>query len=85
MTDPASIPHELQAIAPDVAVPIRLVVAEGHKPYAMSRDLRKYHWVIKPFRYSSPEHLLARLRPDVIEVAEAKRVELAEERGDGDW
>lgn len=33
LTDPASIPHELEAFVPHVEVPVRLIIAEGHVPY----------------------------------------------------
>lgn len=85
LTEPASIPQELQAIAPDVAVPIRLIVQENHEPYSMSKDLKKHHWVIRPYRYSDKGDLLAHLKTHIIDVAEAKRVEIAENRADDDW
>lgn len=85
LTEPASIPQELQAVAPDVAVPIRLIVQEDHKPYSMSHDFKKYHWVIKPYRYSNLKDLLAHLKTHIIDVAEAKRVEIEESRTPDDW
>ena len=85
LTEPASIPQELQAIAPDVAVPIRLIVQEDHVPYSMSKDLKKYHWVIKPYRYSDLDDLLAHLKTHIIDVAEAKRIEIAESRLGDNW
>lgn len=85
LTEPSSIPQELQAIAPDVQVPIRLVIADGHQPYAMSRDLAKFDWVIKPYRYRDRQHLLDTLGSEVIDVAEAKRAEIARRRAASDW
>lgn len=77
ITDPASIPMELQAIAPDVAVPIRAIVQENHEPFGMMRDLtRKYHWVLEPYRYRDLDSLLANLAEEIIYPAEAKRQEL---------
>lgn len=80
LTEPSSLPQELQAVAPQVAVPIRLIIQEGHDPYAMATDLKKYHWVIKPYEYSGTPDLLADLQTQVVEVAEAKRRGIAEER-----
>jgi len=80
LTDPASIPQELQAIAPDVEVPIRLIIQEGEQPYSMSRDLMKYQWVIPPFRYLDAEQLLAELDAAIIAPAEAARREIARRR-----
>lgn len=85
LTDPASIPQELDAVAPHVEVPVRLIIAEGHKPYSMSKDLQKYHWVIRPYRYKGTKHLLATLGPEVIDVAEAKRIEIQRNRADREW
>ena len=45
LTDPASIPMELQAIAPDVAVPIRSLVQKDQEPFSMFGTLKKFHWV----------------------------------------
>jgi len=85
LTDPASIPQELQAIAPDVVVPIRLIIAAGQTPYSMSSDLRKYHWVLPPYRYTNETELLANLQREVIDVAEAKRIEIERARADANW
>jgi uncharacterized protein YjbI with pentapeptide repeats len=77
LTDPRSIPQEIQAIAPDVAVPIQPVILAGQEPWSMFRDLRrKYHWVLKPYEYTDQQHLLATLS-DVLAPAEAKREELS--------
>lgn len=77
LTDPRSIPQELQAIAPDVAVPIQPVVLVGQEPWSMFADMRrKYHWVLEPYEYANQEALLGALG-DVIRPAEAKRAELS--------
>ncbi len=85
LTEPSSIPQELYAIAPDVAVPIRLIVHEDHEPYSMSKDLKKYHWVIKPYHYSNLDTLLANLQTHIIDVAESKRIEINKSRADDNW
>jgi len=85
LTEPASIPQELQAIVPHVAVPIRLIVEEGHKPYSMSRDLKKYDWVIKPHRYSGLDDLLGSLDVHVVAEAERIRRQIVAKRDDDDW
>jgi len=76
LTDPASIPMELQAIAPDVAVPILSLVQKGQKPFSMFGTLKKYHWVLPPYPYSDIDELLANLEDEIIAPAEAKRIEL---------
>lgn len=77
LTDPKSIPHEIQAIAPDVSVPIQPIIVAGQEPWSMFKDLRrKYHWVLEPYEYTDQQHLLETLS-DVIAPAEAKREELS--------
>ena len=85
LTDPASIPQELEATVPHVAVPVSLVILEGGRPYSMSVDLRKYSWVIKPFRYRDEHHLLESLDQEVIAPAEQKRAEIAKSREAEGW
>lgn len=85
LTDPASIPQELQAIAPDVAVPIRLILENGKVPYSMAKDLKKYQWVIKPYRYNDLDDLLNNLETNVINVAEEARIKINKLRSDDDW
>jgi hypothetical protein len=85
LTDPASIAQELEATVPHVAVPVCLIIAEGSKPYSMSADLRKYPWVIKPFRYLDQKHLLSSLDREIVAAAEQKRAEIAKNRETGGW
>ena len=78
VTEPRSIPQELQAIVPDLAVPVQPLLLEGSSgEYAMFADLRrKYHWVLATFEYSSLSSLHLSLIEKVIEPAEAKVKEL---------
>jgi uncharacterized protein YjbI with pentapeptide repeats len=77
LTDPKSIPQEILAIAPDIAVPIQPIIQADQEPWSMFRDLRrKYHWVLEPYEYTDQQHLLSRLS-DVLAPAEAKREELS--------
>jgi hypothetical protein len=80
LTDPASIPMELQAIAPEVAVPIRPLVQKDQTPFSMFGTLKKFHWVLPPYSYSSIDDLLANLQSEIIAPAEAKRRELRADR-----
>jgi uncharacterized protein YjbI with pentapeptide repeats len=74
LTDPSSIPLELQAIVPDVAVPVVPILSSfSVGPFAMFRDLaRKYHWVLPIHRYADLNDLLATLPSKVIDVAVTK-------------
>jgi uncharacterized protein YjbI with pentapeptide repeats len=72
LTEPSSIPQELQAIVPEVAVPVQPII-EGQQPYSMFRDLSKYDWLLEVHRYSGVDDLLASLEQKVIASAEAMR------------
>jgi hypothetical protein len=77
LTDPSSIPQELQAIIPTLAVPVQPVLLEGKREHAMFIDfLKTYHWVLPVHYYLDQAHLLATLNEQVIEPAEQKAQEL---------
>jgi len=77
ITEPRSIPQELQAIVPGLAVPVQPLLLEGSAgEYGMFQDLMKYDWVLEVHRYDSLEGLLASLGDRVIAPAEAKAKEL---------
>ncbi|HVB75253.1 MAG TPA: pentapeptide repeat-containing protein [Ktedonobacteraceae bacterium] len=77
LTDPSSIPQELYAIVPTLAVPVRPVLLEGKREYAMSLDLlTTYHWMLPIHFYRDQADLLATLKEQVIEPAERKAQEL---------
>jgi uncharacterized protein YjbI with pentapeptide repeats len=81
LTDPSSIPQELQAIIPSVRVPIQPLLLEGSSLYSMFKDFdpQDFHWVLPVYRYKEPEQLLATLAENVIAPAEEK-VKAMEER-----
>lgn len=77
LTDPSSIPQELQAIVPTLRVPVQPVLLEGKREYAMFVDfLEGYHWVLPIHYYRNLADLLATLKEHVIEPAERKAREL---------
>ena len=80
LTDPRSIPQELQAIIPSVRVPIQPVLLEGSSPYSMFKDFEDYPWVLPVYQYKKPEQLLATLADKVIAPAEGKAKALQERR-----
>jgi len=79
LTEPRSLPKELEAIVPTLAVPVQPVLA-GATPYGMFQDYWKYQWVLPVYRYESLEGLIASLGDQVITPAEAKVRELSERR-----
>jgi hypothetical protein len=79
LTEPSSIPKELEAIVPHLAAPVQPLL-EGERPYAMFKDYWKYDWVLPVHRYQGLEELLAALADKVIAPAEVKMNDLAEKR-----
>ena len=72
-----SIPQELFAIVPTLAIPVRPILLEGKKEYAMSVDLlTAYHWMLPIHWYKDQADLLNGLKEQVIEPAEQKAREL---------
>jgi uncharacterized protein YjbI with pentapeptide repeats len=80
LTDPSSIPKELEAIVPHLAVPVQPLLEGSSRPYAMFKDYWKYEWVLPPYQYDRLEPLLAALAERVIAPAEAKVKALEERR-----
>jgi hypothetical protein len=80
LTDPSSIPKELEAIVPSLAVPVQPLLEGSSRPYAMFKDYWKYDWVLPIYWYQGREPLLETLAEKVIAPAEAKVKALAERR-----
>jgi hypothetical protein len=80
LTDPSSIPKELEAIVPHLAVPVQPLIEGLSRPYAMFKDYWKYQWVLPVYWYEGLEQLLAALADKVIAPAEGKAKDLEEQR-----
>jgi uncharacterized protein YjbI with pentapeptide repeats len=80
LTEPSSLPKELEAIVPMLAVPVQPLLEGSTRPYAMFKDYWKYQWVLEVYRYNGLEELLTSLKEHVIEPAERKANELAKLR-----
>lgn len=80
LTEPSSIPQELQAIVPDLEVPVQPLLLEAKREYSMFVDFRKYHWVLPVFLYKDRESLMASLQDQIIEPVDRKARELAIEK-----
>jgi uncharacterized protein YjbI with pentapeptide repeats len=79
ITDPRSIPLELLAVVPDLAVPVQPLLLSGKDEFSMFIDLRKkYHWVLSTLQYEDLNDLLLLLADKVIMPAEQKAKELNE-------
>lgn len=79
LSEPSSIPKELEAIIPYVAMPVQPLL-QGDRPYAMFKDYWKYDWVLRVHRYADLPSLLGTLANKVIAPAEAKMNDLAGKR-----
>jgi len=79
LTEPSSIPKELEAIVPHLAAPVQ-PLREGDRPYAMFTDYWKYDWVLPVHRYDGLDALLGTLADKVIAPAEKKMKDLADKR-----
>ena len=51
LTDPVAYPQELQAIVPDLEVPMQPLLLEAKREYSMFVDFRKYDWVLPIYLY----------------------------------
>jgi hypothetical protein len=80
LTDPSSIPKELEAIVPGLAVPVQPLLEGASRTYSMFNDYWKYDWVLPVYRYEGLEPLLATLAEKVIAPAEGKVKALQERR-----
>ena len=80
LTEPSSIPKELEAIVPGLAVPVQPLIEGSARPFAMFKDYWKYEWVLPVYRYEGLEPLLAKLAEKVIAPAEGKVKALEERR-----
>jgi hypothetical protein len=80
LTDPSSIPQELQAVVPDLAVAVQPVLEIGKREHSMFVDFRKYPWVLPIHHYKDTNDLLASLGDKVIAPAEQKAKELEKRR-----
>jgi uncharacterized protein YjbI with pentapeptide repeats len=72
LTDPGSIPQELQAIVPALEVPVVPLLEETKRGYILFNDFRKYHWVLPIHFYRNQAHLVTKLDTEIIMSAEKK-------------
>lgn len=73
ITEPKSIPQELVSIVEQMpSLPVQPLLQAGHEPWAMYDHIKRYPWVLELCHYEDLETLLAALRPNIIEPAEAE-------------
>jgi hypothetical protein len=72
LTDPRSVPQELMAVVPTLpSVPVQPIIQADQEPWSMFADLRRYPWVLVPYRYASAESLIDAFDAYVLIPAEA--------------
>ena len=77
ITDPKSIPQELESIVPDhPSVPVQPLLASSATEFSMFEHFKRFPWVLKVHRYKDLDDLLASLEDKVIAPAEAKAKEM---------
>ena len=77
LTDATEVRLELAKIVPDLpSVPVQPLVLASSTDYVTFADIRRYHWVLEPFRYRDLSHAIASLPEMILKPAEAKVMEL---------
>jgi hypothetical protein len=70
ITNPRSVPLELQATVPDYMVPFVTILQRGQPAFGMFDDLpRKYHWALPLLEYNNADTLLAAFEHKVVAPA----------------
>ncbi|MBD2104994.1 pentapeptide repeat-containing protein [Leptolyngbya sp. FACHB-261] len=80
LTDPSSIPKELESFTEKFAIPVQPLIEGADREYSMFKDTWKYHWVLQIHRYQDLDDLLTSLREKIIAPAEAKATDLLRRR-----
>ena len=77
ITEPRSVPQELQAIVPIMSVPVKPILQRAEKEYGMFRDFAKYPWVLDVHHYEDSESLVKELSriADKVDSFVSKRIE----------
>lgn len=77
ITDPKSIPQELESIIPHLpSVPLQPLRLATTSEYGMFEHFKRYPWVLPTYVYESSEKLIAELKDKIVAPAEAKAHEL---------
>ncbi len=67
LSDPRSVPLELQAIIPGLMIPVVPIVQAGRTVFAMFQDLqRRYFWVLPPVAYADKNELAGHVEGAIL-------------------
>ncbi len=71
VTEPRSVPQELQRIVPDLpSVPVQPLIQEAAAEYGMFEHFRSYSWVLPAFAYRDQEHVVTAFSRAILDPAE---------------
>jgi len=73
ITDPSSIPKELELIVPKLAIPVQPLIEGSNTEYSMFKDYWKYPWVLPIYNYQNLDDLINSLLEKVITPLETER------------
>jgi hypothetical protein len=77
ITDPKSVPHELQRIVPALpSVPVQPLIARNNVAYSMFVDFGSYPTVLPPFVYDNDEELLSGIEERLLPSVRARLTEI---------
>lgn len=77
LTDPRSIPQELDSIVPTLpSVPVQPILESSQHVYGMYEHFTRYPWVLPTYLYTDEVSLLDSLKEHIIEPAEQKAKQL---------
>ena len=80
ITSVRSVPNELQAIIPNLAVPILPLLQNNETEYGMFTDQYKYDWVLDVQTYQDKNDLLSSISSTLLPIVEKKFDELSLKR-----
>ena len=81
ITDPKSIPQELQRIVPDLpSVPVQPILQFLNREWGMFESFKDYNWVLETYLYNDTPDLLNSLAEKVITPAELKANQIRDAR-----
>ncbi len=78
LTEPRSVPQELQLIVPTLKIPVLPILRQASQEYGMFESLKKYPWVLPVFRYKNKSQLMKSLNTNIILRAEEANKRLFE-------
>ena len=77
LSDPKSVPAELQAIVPQFpSLPVIPIIEASQREYPVADSILRRDWVHDVVRYESESHLVEILDREILEPAESMYTEL---------